>query len=107
MQITGWSTEGPKMNPANGTILADTGPADPRQYRFNMLVSASVGARIDMEHRDSTNTVTLRSFPLFVVAGTTFQMAQSGEVQLATDERIRLIINGAVVGVVGGSLFVD
>jgi len=108
MPFTDWNTEGPQSNPLNNVLLADTGPADDNnQHRLTAFVSTSIAARVDLELRDSTNTITLKSLPIFVLAGTSQSIPLTNEFFVNVNERIRLVLIGAIIGTISGSLFVQ
>jgi len=105
--IESWLTEGPKASALDGTVLADTGPADEgfTTLQVSLLIASSVAARVDLELRDDTNTISIRTVPIFVVAAQTFQTALTAGIVLGSGQRLRLITNGAVLGTIGGSIF--
>lgn len=102
----GWLTEGIKVAPSGGTVLADTGLLGNNVYEIHVAVSAMVAARVDLELRDDTNTVTLKAMPIQVLAGTTQLISIPVLIAVEAGQRFRLATSGANLGTVTGAIFI-
>lgn len=105
MTMHGFYSNGILTNPLANAILADTGPAIVDDtHDITLLVSATVAAFVSLERRNAANDATVWSHafpvgpnaPLVVHVGNTMQCLQ--------DERFRIRVVNAVVGMVQGSL---
>lgn len=109
MAVSRWYSEGQKVNPAANDLLADTGAFKPSVNKtFKVLVSSSAAASIQLQHRDSANTTTLRSQLIHVVALTplTIDPMVNG-ITLGENERFRVVVDTTLVGTIQASIFHD
>ena len=102
-----WQT-GTVTNPGAGAVVVDTGalPAD-GNYKWCVWAAASVTAVLRIQHRDTSNATTLHEFYVPVSATTpapVFCAPENMGPLLLQDERIRVINNSIVVGVVSASI---
>lgn len=99
-----WSSNGPLVNPTSGTVMADTGPLAIGAYSVLVLASASVVSAMDIQVRDSTNTITVNSQQLRLSLAVSQQI---GEILIFVNdnERIRVVMAGTIVGTAQASVF--
>jgi hypothetical protein len=104
-----WYTEGVKSTPSSGTVLADTGEMEEGSRSVAFWVSANVLATVRLEVRNAANNanVIAQTFHLSAVSPVATPEL-SGVINLATDERIRIVTSGALaLGEIQASLFVQ
>lgn len=101
-----WATDLIKVNPANGTQLANTGAlAGPRTISPKVFITGTVQVTVIIQQINST--------PAVVASHIVVQNAGSGDWQPPADsilisdgDSLKVIVNGAVVGQVQASIFV-
>jgi hypothetical protein len=99
-----WKTEGAQVNPAAGTVLADSGPKDGAgSLAIDIIASASVVAFLLVQHRNATNTATIREFQMRLLANGTFA-ATLGNEEMEDQERIRIVMGALALGQVQAML---
>lgn len=91
-----WFTEGVRTNPAINTIMFDSGPYN-RDGAADFLITctSTVLTFVDVELRDTTNTVTLRDQHI-ATSGDTTQVRLP--VDFLTGQRIRGRLAAAITG---------
>src|SRR5712691_6183864 len=99
-----WHTSGLLTNPATGDILADSQPLTAGAYAVIIVASSSVAAAVDLQVRDTTNTVTVQSQRLQLLASGT-QVLGEFHITVLQDQRIRVIMSLAVLGTAQASIF--
>ena len=103
-----WYTEGAKSSPSSGTVLADTGPQTSGYRTIGILCDSSVSGVVILEHRNADNDTTLSSQRISMTINSPFSFnVPYTTLILATDERIRVITSGAILGAVQASIFSD
>jgi hypothetical protein len=94
------------VNPANGTILVDSGPLAGGRYRLTFYMATSNGAGFQggIEHRDAANLTTLQSqmFPCVLSWVETTLLVAVEEY-----ERVRLVTQQDVTGTVEAMMIVE
>jgi hypothetical protein len=93
-------------NPADTTLLADTGALDPGDYLIAVHGATSVDEAFDVQHRDSANSSNIEAQRRRPLKGDIDWVVPS-RVRLAANERIRCIQVGNVTGEVQLSIFVQ
>jgi len=101
---TFWFQGSVLTNPADLTIVVDTGPMTAGNYLLSMLAAGSVAVVYDWQHRDASNTSTLHSQRRRWASGPIDDLF-GNDIALASGERIRIILQGAIVGEFQGSIF--
>lgn len=92
-----WISEGVKAAPANGLLLADSGPAaSAGSFSPSVVVGSDVGAVFRVEHRNAANDNTLESFLMATGARDSKQFAL-GNIEMAEGERVRVVSVGLVL----------
>jgi hypothetical protein len=102
-------------NPADGTLLADTGAIiPPGEYLFSVHGTCSVAWVYDVQYRDATNATTNTSpsgFPCFqrrrLAAGTEDFIFPNKLSSILLNERVRVVLVGTIVGEVQMSIFMQ
>lgn len=100
----GPKSEGKKTDPANDLLMADLGAVPSAGlYEVRVVAGGSVVALFDIERRDAANTANVGSVvTVYTPAGA------SGEFvllyTLAKSERVRVIMDGALVGTAAVSI---
>jgi hypothetical protein len=97
---------GTVTNPLDGTVLVDSGVLEGPNVVFSAILGASVTARIDIQIRDTTDTIPLQTIPVFVAAGQSFALPSSLQFPVDPGQKIKLVVNGNILGTVAGSLTV-
>lgn len=92
-------------NPIDGTILIDTGELSGGSYYFGFIITSSVAAVVDIQHRDTANAnnITLNRIRL-ASAGTDYPLFPN-KISIDQHERIRLALFGGITGEIQGSIF--
>lgn len=98
-----WISEGIKTNPVAGALLADSGARAAGSFTARMLLSATVGAAVRVQHRDALNGATLEELIINMPGSQTTDFP-IGDVDLAENERVRVVTMSAIVGSVQGTL---
>lgn len=99
-----WVSGSVLVNPADQTILADTGPLLPGNYIFAVTGGGNIAWVYDFQHRDSTNTITINTQRRFPAAGDD-DVVVANKQPFQANERFRIILQGAIVGTVQMSIF--
>ena len=102
-----WLSSGRLTNPVLDQVLVDTGAMAAGSYFFDAFASASVASIFEVQLRDAANAATLKSQIIAVQAtGTTwgFEIPSSTYLDVAVNQRIRVIQVAAVTGQVSVSL---
>lgn len=103
-----WKTEGVKVAPVAGTVLADTGAIGlAGNYNFSVICAASTLAIVALEQRNEANTTTLKTQLFAVPATDTVMFSPRTSLLMQDNERIRLTVFLNVVGTVQCSMFHD
>ena len=90
-----WHTEGPKTDPTDGTVLADTGPMSAGIQNATLLVYTDVMFVADLVQRNALNTADLNVQPIAI----TSQLAVVGvPFTFVLNQRVLLRVNGNVTG---------
>lgn len=99
-----WYSEGEKLNPADGTVLATTGKImTGNNTGAGVIVAATVLAVVIVELRDAANAATRMNQTVRVLANDT-RVVPLGTQPLEPGESLRVIVSGAVVGSVHASI---
>jgi hypothetical protein len=100
-----WSASGRVVNPALDQVLVDTGALPAGVRSVQAVVSATANCAAELQHRNSTNTATIKSQILAVPGfGTAILPPLFPDLSMADNERVRIIAVAAVVGSVSASL---
>jgi hypothetical protein len=92
-----WYTEGAKSNPAANTVLADTGALTGGNKTIIVLADCNVAADVTIEHRNDSNTSTIESQQISILANGTISITLPyGTLTFATDERLRVIVKSTI-----------
>lgn len=84
-------------NPADGTVLADTGPLSKGNYLFAVSWSGTAAAVYDVQHRDSANGSNIKSQRRRPAAGNDDWLLPN-KIAIDTNERVRCALVGAYIG---------
>ncbi len=98
---------GAVVNPAAGTVLADTGQLAAGDRMVHWLINSNAAAVTDfsVEWRDAANAVTIAIWTFFVGGNTeSVQMFNPLVLTFATNERLRIVATGVVVGTVNATV---
>jgi hypothetical protein len=99
-----WYSEGEKTNPADGSLLATTGKVmSGNNTMATVIVSASVGAAVQIQHRDAAAQVTRMGQIIRVLANDTV-VVPIGVHPLEPAEGLQVVALGAVIGLVQASI---
>lgn len=102
-----WHSEGQKVNPADGTVLADSGLMNAhvgRKLAPGLIVSSEQDANVVLLHRNAADNGNVW-YQGFAIAGRRpFFLASCGAVALAPGERFRIETVGAVAGRIQATL---
>lgn len=102
-----WLSSGRVTNPTLDQVLVETGALIAGVYWFAAQGSATVAAAFEVQLRNATNTITLKSQIIAVSAyGTSpiFEIPERFQFEVAAGERIRIIQIAAITGSVSVSL---
>ena len=105
-----WLSSGRITNPTLDQVLLDTGALPAGVYFFAAYGAGSVASVFEVQHRDATNTVTLKSQIIAAAASSIapkFEVSERTPLTLAANERIRIIAVAAIVGAVSVSLLIN
>ncbi|NVM23391.1 MAG: hypothetical protein HWN68_16600 [Desulfobacterales bacterium] len=102
-EVGDWATEGVKVNPTNGTLLADTGSLVAGLYDIDIIYTTSANAGGDIQHRNADNTVTVACHRVrgFTYSSFCFPLRSY---KIATNERFRVIQASDLTGSVQVSI---
>jgi hypothetical protein len=94
-------TEGEKVDPASGTPLADTGQLAAGKYEIRALLGANTQTVLDLEHRNATNTGNVILHRVYVGPNSGMYVFT---MELALNERVRVVMGAALTGHATASL---
>lgn len=92
-------------NPSSGGVVVDTGQLSEGNYLFGFLVTTSVAAIIDIQHRNAANSANIDSFRTRASQEGTGHILFPSKIRLATNERIRLVMGGTITGELQATIF--
>ncbi len=98
------TNSGPVVNPAAAQVIADTGQLTAAHHIIHWLLNIDVGGDLHVEWRNAANAATLATWPYFIAGGGNASMFQPFIVNIALNERIRVITPAAVVGTVNATV---
>ena len=101
---TGWVSGTVQTNPGDQTVLVDSGAMTAGQYLFAVVGAGSVAWIYDVQQRDSSNASNIDVQRRRPAAGNE-DFLFPNKITLAANERVRCILQGAIVGEVQMSLF--
>jgi hypothetical protein len=100
-----WYASGRLTNPTLNQVLVDTGALPAKQRMFKVIAAATVNTPLELQHVAADGTTVLKSqiiaIPAFSTAGCGPQVE---EVNMAINERVRIIAVTAVTGFVSCSI---
>lgn len=103
-----WLNSGRVANPALDQVLIDTGPLQANSVTFAVYLAATANCAVEVQWRDAANTGNVKSQ---IVACTAFNSNdkphQKYPIEMAVNERIRVIQVAAVTGSVSVSLDIN
>ena len=99
-----WTDGAVLTNPTDGTVLADTGQLESGIYLVAAVGAGSVAWVYDLQRRDAAKATTLNSQRRRPAAGNE-DFLLANKITLASNERIRCVLSGAVTGEVEMSIF--
>lgn len=92
-------------NPSDSTVIVDTGQLEEGNYLFGFIISNSVAANIDIQHRDAANSSNIDFMRIRIAnAGTEYPLFPS-KIKIETNQRIRLIMSGGITGGIQANIF--
>jgi hypothetical protein len=95
-------------NPGDGTVLATTGAIDPPgEYLWSVTGTCSVAWVYDAQYRNAADAVTLHSQRRRIAAGPEDWVFPNKISNVLLNERLRLVLVGAIVGEVQMSIFMQ
>lgn len=100
-----WISSGRVSSPALDAVLLDTGPLISGTRAPQAIISSTVAAAFELQWRDAANLVTLRSQILACLAFDTRNTIINSTIEMLTNERLRVLAVGTIVGTVSVSLF--
>lgn len=93
-------------NPADATILADTGALSKDNYLFGFIIETSLaGEIVDIQHRNAANSANIDFIRIRISNAWTEYPIFPSKIPIALNERIRIVQSGAIVGEVQASIF--
>jgi len=99
-----WYSEGEKTNPVDGTLLASTGKVlTGNNTMATVIVSATVGAAVQLQYRDAAAATTRQGQVLRVLANATV-VVPLGVQPLEPAEGLQVVSSGVIVGIVQASI---
>lgn len=105
---TGWVAGSVLNNPANGTVVADSGAiADAGHYFLAAIVAADADFVYDIQHRNAANDTTLKTQRRYIKASIPDTAILPVPIEIAVGERVRLVSVGGLTGNVQGSVFTE
>lgn len=91
-----WTTEGRKVNPLPGALLADTGPLSPSgAMNFVVIGSSTVVGFVALQLRDSANQNTITDH--YIDLSDTIHM-KFENMSFGDGQRFRIVVDLAIVG---------
>ena len=102
----GWIASGSVTNPTANQVMVDTGAlSGPGKIEFCVYAASTVATAIRVQHMNAANSAAVQD-PLVTVPANNFQtFCPKIPITYADGERFRVIMTGAVTGVVSVSLF--
>lgn len=92
-------------NPADATVIVDTGQLDEGNYLFGFIIENSVAANVDIQHRNSANNANIDFMRVRIAnAGTEYPIFPS-KIKIETNQRIRLVMSGGITGEIQANIF--
>lgn len=99
-----WVSQGEIVDPADQTVLADTGPLTMGISAAAIIITASTGVVVEIVRRNAANNADVHAQPLQISAYVPF-IASGLPIGLSMNERIQLRVKGdGIVGTVEGSI---
>lgn len=99
-----WFTEGKKSSPSDNTLLADSGALTAQEWQVTILISSTIAAKVRIQHRNAANTGNIAQHEVSV-GGSAPYNTPILRIQVADNERIRVVTEGVILGDVQASLF--
>src|SRR5258708_38549089 len=100
-----WATQGAIINPADATLLADTGPLLAALSSLTIMLSSTVGGGVvRLNRRNALNDTTLQSHPIMI--GGLSHLIFSFGITLLLNERITLTRPSGFTGTIEGSIII-
>lgn len=100
-----WSTTGIQSGALpDGLLLADTGALPAAVYEADIHIENFPGAIVQLQQRDAANAVTVNFARIRLGTGEYKQTFRA--ITLTAGERLRVVLDGAVVGEIKADLFV-
>lgn len=99
-----WTSGSILTNPTNGTLLADTGQLVRGWYLFAVSGAGSGSWIFDVQHRNAANTANNDSQRRRPAAGDE-DWILANPIFVETNERLRIVLSGDMVGEVQMSIF--
>lgn len=102
-----WNSGTRTVNPAAGTVLVDSGqiPNDQAMSACYIIMTSTVACFFVVERRNAANTATVTDQAVACQANSTCTLNFQIPIDFLQNERLRVIINGAVTGTVQASMF--
>lgn len=98
-----WYTEGEKVNPADGRVLADTGVVDTgNNMDATLILSSTVAARVVIQHRAAGGRG--KEQQVLRIPANITTIVPLGRQSLDPGDRMRVIQSGALVGLIQVSI---
>lgn len=92
-------------NPADTTVIVDTGQLDEGNYLFGFIMESSVAANVDVQHRNAANGANIDFVRIRISdAGTEYPLFPS-KIKIETNQRIRLVMSGGITGEIQANIF--
>jgi hypothetical protein len=99
-----WTIGSVLTNPADGAVIVDSGPLAGSNYLFSISGASSIDWVYDVQLRDATNANTLFSQRRRCKAGNE-DFIFPNKLPMSTNQRLRLVLVGAIVGELQMSIF--
>ena len=100
-----WISSGRITNPAVDAVLLDTGPVVSGTRSPQVMLSSTVAAGFELQWRDAANLATLKSQMISCTALDTKDSKIWSDIEMATNERLRVLAVGLIVGTISVSMF--
>lgn len=92
-------------NPADTTVIVDTGQLEEGNYLFGFIMESSVAANVDVQHRNAANSANVDFMRIRISdAGTEYPLFPS-KIKIETNQRIRLVMSGGITGEIQANIF--
>ena len=102
-----WLSSGRVPNPIIDQVIIDSGPLTGGSYFFDVFASSTVNSALEVQLRDATNTITLKSQIIAAKGFATswgFSVPSTVYLEILPNQRIRVIQAIAAVGSVSVSM---